>query len=132
MTVLLDSHAFVWWLLDDKRLSLSAFGAIEQDPEVYVSAVTAWEIAGKVRTGKWPQAEILSERFFDTISQYQLRPLPISLNMHTWRARCRAFIAIRSTACSRRRRSLRTCRWSPPIRRSRILRCRWCGEPHSP
>jgi PIN domain nuclease of toxin-antitoxin system len=79
MTVLLDSHAFVWWLLDDKRLSLSAFGAIEQDPGVYVSAVTAWEIAGKVRTGKWPQAEILSERFFDTISQYQLRPLPISL-----------------------------------------------------
>jgi PIN domain nuclease of toxin-antitoxin system len=79
MTILLDSHAFVWWLLDDKRLSPSAFSAIEQDPEVYVSAVTAWEIAGKVRTGKWREAEILSEKFFDTISQYQLRPLPISL-----------------------------------------------------
>ena len=79
MTILLDSHAFVWWLLDDKRLSPSAFSAIEQDPEVFLSAVTAWEIAGKVRTGKWPEAEILSERFFDTIAQYQLRPLPISL-----------------------------------------------------
>ena len=79
MTILLDSHAFVWWLLDDKRLSPSAFSAIEQDPEVFLSAVTAWEIAGKVRTGKWPEAEILSERLFDTISQYQLRPLPISL-----------------------------------------------------
>ena len=73
MTILLDSHAFVWWLLDAKRLSLSAFSAIEQDPGVYVSAVTAWEIAGKVRTGKWPEAEVLSERFFDTIAQSQLR-----------------------------------------------------------
>ena len=79
MTILLDSHAFVWWLLDDKRLSPSAFSAIEQDPEVFLSAVTAWEIAGKVRTGKWPEAEILSERFFDAIAQSQLRPLPISL-----------------------------------------------------
>lgn len=76
MTILLDSHAFVWWLIDDKRRSPSAFSAIEQDPEVYVSAVTAWEIAG---TGKWPEAEMLSERFFDTIAQSQLRPLPISL-----------------------------------------------------
>jgi PIN domain nuclease of toxin-antitoxin system len=79
MTILLDGHAFVWWLLDDKRLSPSAFSAIEQDPDVYVSAVTAWEIAGKVRTGKRPEAKIFSERFFDTISQNQLRPLPISL-----------------------------------------------------
>ena len=44
-----------------------------------MSAVTAWEIAGKVRTGKWPEAEVVSERLFDAISQSQLRALPIRL-----------------------------------------------------
>ena len=79
MAILLDSHAFVWWLLAHERLSPNAFNAIEQDPNVYVSAVTAWEIAGKVRSGKWPEAEPVSERLFDAISHYGWRHLPISL-----------------------------------------------------
>lgn len=79
MTILLDSHAFVWWLIDDRRISRRAFSAIEQDTRVYVSAVVAWEISGKVRTGKWPEAKLLSERFFGTISHYGWIPLPITL-----------------------------------------------------
>jgi PIN domain nuclease of toxin-antitoxin system len=79
MTILLDSHTFVWWLLDDRRLSRRAFAVIEQEPDIFVSAVVAWEISGKVRSGKWPEVKLLSDRFFETVAHYGLRSLPISL-----------------------------------------------------
>jgi len=50
---LLDTHALLWWALDDPRLSRRAYTAIAgQEGTVYVSAATAWEIAMKVRLGK--------------------------------------------------------------------------------
>ncbi len=79
MPLLLDTHAFAWWALGDRRLSRVASDAIREDPGIYVSAVVAWEISGKVRLGKWPEATILAERFFDTVSHYGMMPLPITL-----------------------------------------------------
>ena len=53
MRVLLDTHAFLWFVLDDPKLSASARLLIE-DPvnDVLVSAASLWEIAIKVRLGK--------------------------------------------------------------------------------
>ena len=50
-----------------------------------MSAVVAWEITNKVRTGKWPDAKLLAERFFDAIAHYGMVPLPIALE-HAHRA----------------------------------------------
>lgn len=85
MTILLDSHAFFWWVRDDGRLSRPAFAAIEQDPEVYVSAVVAWEISAKVRSGKWMDAKRVFETFFRTMTTYGMKPLPVTLE-HAHRA----------------------------------------------
>ena len=79
MTILLDSHALFWWSIDDPRLASAAKRAIETEPRTYVSAVVAWEIANKVRAGKWPEANPLSERFFDLIAHYGFYPLSLSL-----------------------------------------------------
>jgi PIN domain nuclease of toxin-antitoxin system len=51
--LLLDTHAFLWWLQDDPRLGPAGRGAIEK-PEnlVFVSAASAWEIALKRALGK--------------------------------------------------------------------------------
>ena len=53
MPVLLDTHAFLWWLSDDSQLGRKARQAMEE-PEnfVYVSAASAWEIALKRASGK--------------------------------------------------------------------------------
>lgn len=53
MKLLLDTHAFLWWLNDDPQLGKSARQAIEEvDNLVYVSAATAWEIAVKRANGR--------------------------------------------------------------------------------
>jgi len=53
MKVLLDTHAFLWWLGDDPKLSPAAREAIRNpDALVHVSAASIWEIAIKVTLGR--------------------------------------------------------------------------------
>jgi len=53
MKLLLDSHAFLWWLAEDRRLSAGARQAVA-DPAstVHVSAATVWELSIKASLGK--------------------------------------------------------------------------------
>jgi PIN domain nuclease of toxin-antitoxin system len=50
--LLLDTHAFLWWKLDDPQLKMDARIAITQAELVFVSAASAWEAAIKARLGK--------------------------------------------------------------------------------
>ena len=51
--LLLDTHVFFWWCTDDQRLTSGIRRVIQETSQaVYVSAVTAWEIALKQRLGK--------------------------------------------------------------------------------
>lgn len=57
MRCLLDTHALLWWLFDDPKLSTRAREVIaEPDNEILVSAASAWEISTKYRIGKLPEA----------------------------------------------------------------------------
>ena len=49
--VLLDTHALLWWLDDDRRLGSAARAAIASG-EVFVSIASLWEIAVKYGLGK--------------------------------------------------------------------------------
>ncbi len=53
MTLLLDTHAFLWFVWDDPQLSATAKAAIE-DPSnrKLVSVASCWEIAIKAGSGK--------------------------------------------------------------------------------
>ena len=53
MRLLLDTHAFLWWLSDDRKLSATARDAI-RDPRaiVHVSAASIWEIGIKAKLGR--------------------------------------------------------------------------------
>ena len=55
--LILDTHALLWWLYDDERLSVRAREAIASpEHRIWVSAASAWEIATKARIGKLPEA----------------------------------------------------------------------------
>ena len=68
--VLLDTHALIYWAVDPRKLSAAATRLIEDgDNEVYVSAVSAMEIATKVRIGKLRIAEGLARGFGRQMSE---------------------------------------------------------------
>ena len=53
MTVLLDTHAFLWWVLDDARLGTTAREVIRSGGRpVCLSLVSIWEIAIKQGLGR--------------------------------------------------------------------------------
>ena len=68
MKVLLDTCALLWATLSPSVLSHEARGMIADEANVvFVSAVSAWEIATKVRLGKLPGAEELERNYLDVI-----------------------------------------------------------------
>jgi PIN domain nuclease of toxin-antitoxin system len=52
MRLLLDTHVFLWWIREDKRLSKTSVNKIKEAEEVYMSSASIWEIAIKMRLGK--------------------------------------------------------------------------------
>ena len=53
MRLLLDTHAALWWLNDDRRLSAPARRAIENPgAERFLSIAAAWEMAIKSSLGR--------------------------------------------------------------------------------
>jgi PIN domain nuclease of toxin-antitoxin system len=56
--LLLDTHAFLWFILDDPQLSVKA-DALISDPnnEIEISPASYWEIAIKVSIGKYSLPE---------------------------------------------------------------------------
>ncbi len=52
MRLLLDTHVFLWFLDDSRKLRAAVRSAISEADIVYVSAASAWEITIKVSLGK--------------------------------------------------------------------------------
>lgn len=71
MRLLLDTHVLLWWLADDPSLSEPAAQAIANEPEIFVSAATAWEVAIKRALGKLEAPDDLSGAI-DTAGMQQL------------------------------------------------------------
>lgn len=59
--LLLDTHAWVWSLTDDPRLSQPARVAISRAGVIYVSPISFFEISQEVRLGKRPEMEAVIE-----------------------------------------------------------------------
>jgi PIN domain nuclease of toxin-antitoxin system len=58
VNLLLDTHAFLWFISDDESLSPTARAAITAaENQVWLSAASAWEITVKYGIGKLPLPE---------------------------------------------------------------------------
>ena len=80
MRVLLDTHALVWMLDANPRLSTRAAVVID-DPatDLLVSAVSGYEIGLKNTAGKFPEATSLAAAFERQIARAGCRSLPVTL-----------------------------------------------------
>ncbi len=79
MRILLDTHAFLWWLAGSERLSEAARAAISDAAnDIFISAASAWEITTKHRLGRLPGAEIVALDVVGCIRSQGFRELPIT------------------------------------------------------
>jgi PIN domain nuclease of toxin-antitoxin system len=84
--VLLDTHAFLWWISDDRRLSDRAKEIIgDGSNELYFSAASGWEISIKAGLGRLEVPEDLEPFIADQLSRNAIQALPIYLRhaLHT-------------------------------------------------
>jgi PIN domain nuclease of toxin-antitoxin system len=79
LALLLDTHAFLWWLDGDPTLGARARAAIAADPQVHVSAASAWEISTKARIGKLPQALDVAADIAGCIAREGFQPLAVTV-----------------------------------------------------
>ena len=80
MKLLLDTHALLWALDGNRKLSTAAREAIGQEgAELLISSVSAFEITTKYRIGKLPEFAAIARDFPAILDQLDHSPLPISM-----------------------------------------------------
>ncbi len=77
---LLDTHALLWWLFDDPKLSGPARDIIRA-PEnmIIVSSVSGWEIGTKSRLGKLPHAGDIINNLPSLLQKARIKVLSITM-----------------------------------------------------
>jgi len=80
MRLLLDSHVVLWWMGSPERLTPDALAAIaDAGNDVFVSAVSVWELNLKVAKGKLD----LPKTFIQALRETGFRDLDIAWE-HAW------------------------------------------------
>jgi PIN domain nuclease of toxin-antitoxin system len=75
MRLLLDTHVFIWSVMDSRQLNAATRGYLASAEVVYVSAASIWEIAIKTRLGKMTGE---AEAFAAAIDASGFRELPVT------------------------------------------------------
>ena len=81
MKYLLDTHAFIWFITEHRRLSQRAGNIIkDRNNEIFFSAASAWEICIKSRLGRLtiegdPELFIVNQ-----LAENRFRSLPIQIS----------------------------------------------------
>ncbi|HVK20497.1 MAG TPA: type II toxin-antitoxin system VapC family toxin [Actinokineospora sp.] len=74
MRLLLDSHVVLWWLTGDRGLSEETRALISDEPDVFVSTASVWELGMKQESGKL----VGPDRLPEVIMGAGFRALPIT------------------------------------------------------
>jgi len=76
---LLDTHTFLWAVRGSSNLSDTAVKIIEDTSEqVFVSAVSAYEIMNKHRIGKLSEFDDVAKDYFNFVKKLGVDSLPVS------------------------------------------------------
>ncbi len=82
VTVLLDTHVFLWAVLEPEKLSRRSLELLEDpDNKLLVSVASAWEISTKFRLGRLDGAKSVVRHYQQALSGLGAESLPIT-NAH--------------------------------------------------
>jgi PIN domain nuclease of toxin-antitoxin system len=86
MKFLLDTHTFLWWIIDDPQLSKKARELIgDGHNTLYWSAASSWEVSIKYALGRLPLPESPEQFLPAEIEKNRIESLPI-IDAHAFRA----------------------------------------------
>lgn len=78
MNLLLDTHAFLWAVMEPEKLSPKIRRLLESsETGVFVSTASAWEISIKYRLGRLPDAAEIVRHYDDVTRELRAEPLLI-------------------------------------------------------
>jgi PIN domain nuclease of toxin-antitoxin system len=80
MRSLLDTHAFLWAIADDQRLSRRAQKIFTGPHDLWLSAASIWEILIKVQAGKLPLPQPSGPYLVKQAAENRIEVLPITLD----------------------------------------------------
>lgn len=80
MTLLLDTHTFLWFILNSPSLGTSARELIEDAETVFLSLASVWEMAVKVSIGKLLLPQPLEQFIPQQLQHNGVALLPIALS----------------------------------------------------
>lgn len=75
---LLDTHIWVWDLKLDEKLSRRLIEMMDSSVSIHVSVVSIYEIAQKVRLGKWQEMSESAGRLADLITDQGYLPVNVT------------------------------------------------------
>ncbi|HEV8054391.1 MAG: type II toxin-antitoxin system VapC family toxin [Chloroflexi bacterium] len=78
MRLLLDTHAWIWWLTNPERLSRPADAALrDADHERYLSPASTWELMVKSAAGRVSVVGSVEALVEEALAASGVQPLPI-------------------------------------------------------
>jgi PIN domain nuclease of toxin-antitoxin system len=79
MKILIDTHAFLWFVNGSSQLSTDAKSLLESEVDLLLSVVSLWEIAIKTSLGKLTLPGVYGQFVPQQILQNEIEVLPINL-----------------------------------------------------
>lgn len=81
MKALLDTHAFLWWISDDPRLSAPIRELVGNgESKLFLSAASGWEIAIKMRLGRLEVHGDPEQFILEQLALNDIAVLPVSIS----------------------------------------------------
>lgn len=78
MNYLVDTHALLWWIRGEEKLSVNARNALSQAVgSVFVSVASLWEMALKIKLGKLQMPDPFDTYILKQIQINRMEILPI-------------------------------------------------------
>jgi PIN domain nuclease of toxin-antitoxin system len=80
MRLPLDTHVFIWWILNSKRLSVVVRELIaDPDNSLCLSAASTWELVIKARLGKLVLPDAPEKFIAAQLAANRIDPLPVTV-----------------------------------------------------
>ena len=80
MRALLDTHAFLWAITEDTRLSRRARDIFTGSSDLWISIVSIWEILIKVQNGKLNLPKPAGAYVLGQLADNRIETLPVTLD----------------------------------------------------